>query len=284
MLCIMKSIIIATDFSKAAYAAACYAAHLSASLLVDTLIIYHSYDNELYVTTDIPIPNRQQLQTQREKSLIALEELRVALKKIAPKSISIKSEANDQTLVSGIETMIAENQTELIVIGTTGKSNLEQVLMGSNALTVAKEISTPVLLVPATHTFSPPKQAVLACDLKHTEDTLPLEHIRHFVSTFSLKLHILNIQPTASEPIADTIPEQYKLHELLDDLNPTYNYIDHEDTASAIIHFANEHDIDLVISVRKSYGFFRNLFHKSITKKLAFKTTIPLLLLGKKIK
>ncbi|MEH6307861.1 universal stress protein [Olivibacter sp. CPCC 100613] len=279
----MKSIIIATDFSNAAHTAAYYAAHLSTDLHVDTLVIYHSYNNELYITTDVPIPNQQQLQLQRTKSLVALEELQTALGNIIPKSTNIRLETNDQTLLSGIETLIAKYPTEMVVIGTTGKSNLEHVLMGSNAMSLAKGINIPLLLVPANHSFSYPKQAVLACDLKQTEETLPIEYIHHFVHVLNLKLHILNIQAHNSETIADTIPEQYKLHELLDDLDPIYHYIDNEDAARSIIRFASEQHIDLIISIKKNYSFFKDLFHKSITQKLAFKTTLPLLLLGKTI-
>jgi hypothetical protein len=38
-------------------------------------------------------------------------------------------------------------------------------------------------------------------------------------------------------------------------------------------------DIQLVIMVPEKYGFFKSLFHHSVTKKLAFHTHIPLLLL-----
>lgn len=278
----MKSIIIATDFSQTATNAAQYAVQISPYLSVDTLVIYHSFDNELYVNTDIPVQNQKELQLQWEKSLKALEMCQKELEKLAPARISVKSEINDQPLISGIEVLITQYQAVMVVCGTTGKSNLEQVLIGSNAINLAKEISIPLLLIPAAASFSTPKQAVLACDLKHTEETLPLQSVRYFVNAFKLKLHILNVQASDSELIADTIPQQYKLHELLDDLNPTYDYVQHHDAATAIMTFADQHGVDFIISIKKSYGFFKNLFHKSITKKLAFKSKTPLLLLGSK--
>ncbi|WP_134091055.1 universal stress protein [Olivibacter sp. XZL3] len=280
----MKSLIIATDFSDAANNAAQYATHLSSYLSIDTVIIYHSYDNELYVNTDLPIQQTEELQKQREKTLNAIKALETKLAQISSKPVSFKAELNDQGLISGIKTLIAEYQAELVVVGSTGKSNFEQVLFGSNAMSLAKEITIPLLLVPKSATFKPLTSAVLACDLKRTEETLPLQSIRHFVTALGLNLHIINVKASDSEFIADTIPEQYKLHELLDDLSPSYDYIEHRDAATAILQFAHEHRIDLIISIKKNYGFFKDLFHKSITKKLAFNTHTPLLLLDAKVK
>lgn len=279
----MKSLIIATDFSDAANKAAQYAMHLSSYLSIDTVIIYHSYDNELYVNTDLPIRQTEELQEQREKTLNTIETLTATLAHIPSKPLNFKAEVNDQGLISGIKTLIKEYRAELVVIGTTGKSNLEQVLFGSNAMSLAKEITTPLLLVPKSASFKQLTNAVLACDLKRTEETLPLQSIRHFITALGLNLHIINVTASDSEFIADTIPEQYKLHELLDDLNPTYDYLEHHDAATAIMEFAHEHQMDLIISIKKMHGLFKDLFHKSVTKKLAVNTRTPLLLLDAKV-
>jgi hypothetical protein len=44
--------------------------------------------------------------------------------------------------------------------------------------------------------------------------------------------------------------------------------------------FADREDIQLVITLPQKYGFFESLFHRSVTKKLAFHTHLPLLLLN----
>lgn len=48
--------------------------------------------------------------------------------------------------------------------------------------------------------------------------------------------------------------------------------------------FAEDEDVDLVITIPKKFGFFESLFKRSVTKKLAYHTEIPLLILKGKEK
>ncbi|HEY0175113.1 MAG TPA: universal stress protein, partial [Pedobacter sp.] len=56
-----------------------------------------------------------------------------------------------------------------------------------------------------------------------------------------------------------------------------YLYTDHENIEEGILDFADEHAVDLLIAVPKEYNFLERIFHRSLTKNLAYRTHLPLL-------
>jgi len=275
----MKSLLLATDFSNAATNAAHYAAKLSSYLSIETLVIYHSYDNAATVVSEIPIAEEQESLKHEEciKELVLLEK---SLKDILSPDTAIKLVTDNHSLLLGIQQLTTQYQSQLLIIGTTGKSYLENILSGSNALLLAQEVTLPLLLVPESADFRPLKKAVFATDLKRIDKTTPVNSLRYFIHILNLKLLVLNVSTNKDDLVADIIPEQYKLHDLLDDVHPEYHYIDHKDAGDAIINFSLENQADLIISIPKSHRFIENLFHRSTTKKLAFHSMLPLLLLN----
>lgn len=275
----MKSLLIATDFSKPATNAARYAVELCTYLHIETLVIYHSYRDESKIVSGLPLNDDQASPLERDTSLKQLEILRESLQQTALPLISIKIETNNKSLLLGIEQMAIQYQAQLVVLGTTGKSYLEEIFVGSNALYLAKKSSLPLLLIPEVATFKSLKNAILATDLKHIEKNIPINSLRNFIAEMNLSLMVLNVSTPEDDFVADIIPEQYKLHDLLEAVHPTYHYITHKDIGEAITNFAMENQADLLIAVPKSRGFLEHFFHKSVTKKLAFHSQIPLLLL-----
>ncbi len=52
--------------------------------------------------------------------------------------------------------------------------------------------------------------------------------------------------------------------------------IDHKDVFSGLNAYARQHQIDLMVMATAHRSFIKDLFHKSITKKMVFNTKIPL--------
>jgi hypothetical protein len=50
-----------------------------------------------------------------------------------------------------------------------------------------------------------------------------------------------------------------------------------EYTVESILIFAGDHKASLIITVPKKHSFFSAIFHKSISKNLAYNSSIPLL-------
>lgn len=278
----METIIITTDFSKAAMNAARYAARLAKSIGISRVVLYHSYDNAP-AATDVPVAETDTTLA-HEGSLLALEivERELGLVLGSDSDISIDLVANGMPLELGVEQLAEKWRAAFVVVGTTGKSGLEKFFVGSNTVSLVTSCPVPLLIVPKEAKFEPIGKIVFACDLKKVTRSTPVSEIGWWLDRLQAKLLVLNVTLEGKRFDPDMIPEQYKMHELLDGFNPSYHYEEGDDIAEEIADFAEDEDAVVVITVPKSYGFFEGLFHRSVSRKLLDKSEVPLLLLKEK--
>ena len=273
----VKTMLVLTDFSDAALNAARYAAALTYQLRTSKLILYHSYDIN-WVPPTAFAPVGPGFTESPEMSLEKIMDLKNDLEDWVAEQTGIEIRTDERTLVSATNMLSQQLQIGLVVSGITGKSNLEKILVGSNTIRLAKECLAPLLIVPPVAVFQPIKTVVFACDLKRVSASTPVLAIKAFVHALSARLLILNVDHENAHFEPGTINELTDLHQLWDDEQPEYHYLEHEDTSAGIMEFAGQQRAELVIIVPKEYGFFENIFHRSMTEKLAYHTHLPLLL------
>lgn len=71
-------------------------------------------------------------------------------------------------------------------------------------------------------------------------ETTPVDLIKEMVSVFGAELHILNVDNNNKDFRPETPEQTFKLHDLLKDINPTYQFIDHPDVEDGINDFAEK--------------------------------------------
>lgn len=277
----MKTILVATDFSETASHAAYYSVSMAMQIGFPRIMLYHSYDIP-YASSDIPLPEPDNIQQLHEKSVAFLEYLKNDLTTVAGQQITIDIHTNESPLLLAIETFVQEEDIQLVVMGTTGKRKIEKILLGSNCQSLAKECTVPLLLVPYEAPVERIKRIVLATDLKEVAEISPVMTIKNLIHALQAKLFILNVDYNESEHYSpDIIAQQKALHKLWDDENPEYHFTNNKDCAAGIAAFAEEKDIQLVIAIPRKHSFFQSLFHRSLTEKLAYHSHIPLLFVKK---
>lgn len=274
----MKTILLPTDFSESALNAGHYAAALTKQLGVFRIILYHSYQTKP-IATDVPLITSAELNL-KERSLEALNTFAEELKPLLLEGVSTEILADERPLLYALKNIIEEEQVELVVIGATGKSNLEKVLVGSNTLSLAQAGLAPLLIVPLNARFQNIHHVVFASDLKQVTQTTPVKLIKSFIHHLDARLLVLNVTEEDKNHFdPDSILEQEALHDLWDSEKATFHYTTHADIAQGITEFAEENDAQIAIIIPRQRGFFDSIFHRSISKKLALHTHIPLLLL-----
>lgn len=278
----MQTILITTDFSDSSLNAARYATALAQKIGVDRIMLYYSYDNTSF-NTDSPVAEPE-ISLTHEGSLLALEIIEREIKEVLDNdtNVSIDLITNELPLIVGVEQLVERWQVDLVVAGTTGKSGLEKFMMGSNTISLASACPAPLLIVPKEAKFETIEKIVFACDLKKISTSTPVGVIKNLLETLQAKLLVLNVALKGKRIDPDTIPQQYKLHTLLDELDPEYHYTESDDIADEIEDFAEDHDAGLIITIPISYGFFEALFRRSVSKRLINDLDTPLLLLKEK--
>jgi nucleotide-binding universal stress UspA family protein len=273
----INEMLVLTDFSKEAANAAVYATALAHQLNTRRLILYHSYESIAIPPTAFA-PYTGGFTESHELSLQKITELKDELKDWLPEKAQIDVRCDERNLVNAVISIAGEQHIGLVVMGISGKSGLERTLMGSNTINVAHDTPAPLLIVPPVASFQPIKTVVFACDLKRVTESTPVLAMKSFIAALGARLIILNVDHDGAHFNPDTIKEMKYLHQLWDEQQPEYHYTDHEDRAKGIMEFAGQQRAELVITVPKQYGFFESIFHRSMTKKLAYHTHLPLLL------
>ncbi|WP_316814297.1 universal stress protein [Pedobacter heparinus] len=272
----IRNILVLVDFSDAAVNAAKYAAAITTRFKTSRIILYHSVSVPL--ATDIPLQNPLPAVDFHQESREKLKELQRDIQQLVADDIEVIARSDERSLVSAVIILTEQLQIGLVVMGTTGKSNMEKIFMGSNAISVADACKAPLLIVPKAAVFEDIDRVLFACDLKKVMETTPTRPIKTLIHALNAKLYILNVAKNNADFNPDTIAELAALHRIWDKEQPEYHYTDHEDLVTGIMDFAAAQQIQLLVTVPKEYGFFEGLFHSSLTKKLAYHTHLPLLL------
>ena len=259
----MTTVIVPVDFSPVSYNAAHYAASLLKGHYGVTLLLYHSYSNA----------------NEAEEANKNLEILMTNLRRdhIVNMEILAHEESN---FVEGLERAVRHRVASMVVMGITGKSAIAQVFFGSNTLKMAETKACPVLIVPEHATFSPINNVMLTSDFKNTLNSTPSAPIKDFLDVFRPQLHIVNVDKEHFVSLTeDYETEKQQLKEMFADYNPEFYFMRLYDVDEALNLFAESRNIDLIIAIQKNHSFIEKMLKSSRTKKLAFHSKVPILLM-----
>lgn len=171
-------------------------------------------------------------------------------------------------------------KSDLVVMGIKNSGKVGEMVFGSVASDAAGKISCPLLIIPDGISFTIPKKIVFAYD-NNPISIASLNFLKDITSIFKSELYILNIIDLKSkikDGAISKIEEQFaglkhKLYVVENDLG---------DIVDEINKFSDKKSIDLVVMVARKHSFLNKLFHERKTKKMAFHTQIPLLVLNDK--
>lgn len=271
---LIQNILVLTDFSDAALNAARYAASLSSRLGASRILLY--YSDYIPATIDIPLQNAIREEHEWRRNENKLKDWRTELKLCAGDDVAIDIRIDERPLDFAVKELGKDPANGLIVMGITGKNRLEQVLIGSNTINVAESCTLPLLIVPEEAIYTGISKVVFACDLK-VNTPIPYQAIKNFVELLDANLMILNVDEYEEHRFNPEIKAEEEKIKAVWRADASYHFSRHEDVATGITSFALEHNAELIITVPKEYGFFEKLFHRSVTKKMAYHTHIPLL-------
>lgn len=271
----MQNILVPTDFSTTSSNAALYAIELANSINYTKIILYNVYQAPVITEPSIPAMQVIDFDGLKKISVSGLKKLKDDLVAKAGSNITFECISEFGVLDSALPELCTKTASDIIVMGISGGTNFEEVLIGSTATSVAHHTKIPVIIVPPQAVFKPIKQMAVAFDFKKVEHSMPVSAIKKLLLTTGANLFILHVDEHKKEP-ADIDNKKQLLTRLFTDHNPTFFFIENEDFADGINNFVSTHQIDMVITIPKKHGLFDRFFKRSHTKHLAFHTSIPL--------
>jgi len=273
----MKNFLLPVDFSDVSYTAAQYALDMAAHLHAEKVFFYHSYAHR-------PVDGYDEHTGYQHTTLRHLEKMVSKLHIPAPLSVEqFTFLADDQSVKSGVEAVVAQYAISLIVMGIAGLSDIENTLIGRNTMAVAESGAAPLLIVPRNHLFRPVNKVVYATDLKNVEHVTPAASIIRLASQLEAETYIVHIDPATHGQTPEKILGKQEILTMLESIHPVFEVVGEPvDKAEGIFDYVKKHSIDLILMASRNYGFFERLFHSSVSKKLLNIADVPVVLLKNK--
>jgi nucleotide-binding universal stress UspA family protein len=275
---IMKTILVPTDYSAVAKNAAIFAFNLAPQLKAEKIIFYNSYQAPPVLTENVaPAMPIMDIETIRTISDEGMKHFVESVQAHCPPGLQVEPMAEYGMISSDIEEISKTTGADLIVMGITGTSKVEEVLIGSTATSVVRHTKVPVIIVPGDARLMQVKNVLLATNLKKVVETTPVQPIKNLLDATGAKLYVLNIEEKDNDKISEKTYQKELLNSLLSEYNPQFYFENNHDFIAGINEFVEANNIDLIITIPRKHGFFKGLFKESHSKKLAFHSRVPLM-------
>ncbi len=266
----MKRLLVPTDFSENAYKALVYACDLAKKTNVEVILL-NSFQAPSS-TANVMINFIDILEKDSKKDL---EKLATQIRLEYPNIKFITFSAYG-TLTEAIKRAENKFEIDLIVMGTAGASNVSSKIFGSNTTDVLKKADLPVLVVPIAAGFKPWKNITFATNLLEDKNDCPFEPLKKITSIADSNLNLLTV--VDKDVVINLSEIEDRITPKLKGTNFTITIVENQSVVDGILNFINETPTDLLVMIRKNYGFIEKLFHTSVTKKVALSSNKPILL------
>ena len=271
----MKTIIVPTDFSPVANNAMNFAVDMALNINASILLL-HVYQIPVSMT-DVPVVliSADELKKSSEEKL---ESMKQSIDHITSGKLKIYTEAKIGDVVDELEDLCKHIQPFAVVMGTKGASGIERMLFGSTTLTAIRHLTWPVIVVPPGKEYGKGiKKIGFACDFKQVVETTPVQFIKKIVKEFNAELHVMNVDYENKQFKPETPEQSVLLHTLLEEVNPNYHFINNIDIEDGINDFAENNNLDLLITIPKKHKLLEGLFRSSSTKQLITQSHVPVM-------
>ncbi len=168
----------------------------------------------------------------------------------------------------------------LVVMGMTGQNKIGQKLIGSNVFWISQNIAVPVLVIPAGTRFEKIKNIGLALPLlPDMKNYIPEMAIKSVLEKLNANLMVVNVGEKSDNRSKATLYAGLSdIFHLFDELVPSYHFLTNKNTLNSLLEFSEDNHVDILISISGKEGILQRLLKPSISKNLAYRSQIPLLL------
>ncbi|MEO8447292.1 MAG: universal stress protein [bacterium] len=278
----MKNILFPTDFSPSADNALNFAVQI-ARKVNGNLILFHSYSVQLI---DPNMPAEIYLSAYQEEEKTAKENLEKLSERIieANKDASGKNLFNTDAIVTQglvvdeVLSMIDEYKIDIVVMGTHGASGITELILGSNTASVIEKSPVPVLAIPHNADYKDINNIVYAYD--EIKSGLPsFQKLLEFAEIYDSDITLLHIIESSSNTAELNKQEFEKIKQSVSYSKIRLELVKEENILEGINDYVNSNNVDVLVMAVKKKSLLDKIFSRSLTKKMAYHTKIPLLAL-----
>ncbi len=270
----VRRLLIPTDFSSDASNAVRYGVQFG-KVLKSKITLFHATHVPVVSTAEMAmaasmIDDKMEAQVQLEKMKLKL------IEEFAYQNIDVLITTG--FAVDEITKLSRDESMDMIVMGTKGASGLAEVLIGSNTADVIEKCSCPVLAVPSKSNFKQPQKIVFATNYADN-DFQTLYLLAEMFKPFNPEIVVLHVEVNNDHKTENRMLEWFE-GQVLTNIpydNFSFELAKGDNVISTVEDFIVANSIDLLSVSTRKRNFFDKLTSRSLTKKLAFHTDMPLL-------
>jgi nucleotide-binding universal stress UspA family protein len=281
----MKTIAVLTDFSKRAENAARYALHLAEHLHANVKL-YHSFivpsNTPMAYQIVWPMENYEELKHNSMKQLKLFgAELKKEYSMEADVNFKpeIEYECHDGDFTSYLKVLETENDLVLLVVGNHEKG-ISNWLMGNHVNELMDKVTTPVLVIAEEQKFTKINRIAFATDLS-SEDVEQIHSLTSLASAFNAEIVIVHVADEKYNEQESQEKVTHLLGKITSKINFSkiyYRHLKSNDPGNGLDWFTEHGRIDMLVMVHHTQTFFQELFKGSLSKEIAAKAQLPLLI------
>lgn len=273
----MKTILCPTDFSKSSENAVNYAVEI-ARTFKSKIILMHAYETPV-IYTDVTVSSVQlDFELLRESAL-------KQLKKFYTKMLEhVKDVQFELILQQGLPSsrtveIATEKKVDMIVMATTASTQVQRFLIGSNASRVIREAPCKVMLIPQKAKFNGFKKIVFSTDLSD-ENLIASNQVVNFGQVFKSEIIFLNVDnKNLIHDETDLTRVTHRIKQFVQYPKMRGYVCTDLNIADGISFFLKNEKADCLALATHHRKFLSALANPSITKRVSYKTDIPMLII-----
>lgn len=265
----MKTLLYATDYSENSASALKYA-HALSRLLGTRMVVTHVFE-------DSNIIDMEELddQPRLEGNIFKLH--RSKLEQFCSKHLgskwdnpTIQLEAvQNKSVIKGIISKAEDWHAQMILVGTKGRSSLDELILGSTTKKLIERAPCPVLAIPADEDRINIRTIVYATDFEE-EDIHAIHKLTEIAKPLSAKIKVVHIS-TNEEYAGDLLMEWFKemLKTKVDYPEIEFELLFSADVFETLRVYLGVVNADIIVMLeREKKGFLKKWFHKDLVKKM----------------
>jgi nucleotide-binding universal stress UspA family protein len=263
----MKKILVPTDFSKTANKALDYA-----------IKIAKCFGSEIHLLNSYELPHSGATLIINIDDLLA-KDSHEALEKCVSKieinhpDIVIKTHSKSGNASDTIIRYLKIHTIDLIIMGTTGASGIKGKIFGSTTSNLIKNISTPMFVVPSKTKLEDPVRIGISTDLKFKLNDPIYNPVKKLAAAFGSRVSFFNVNDIYKKEQLDTIEKQFG-----NEIDFVYGH----DLEEGINEYLEDSNLNLLVLISEKHSLAHKIFKPSMTKIMAKKLTVPMLILPQK--
>ena len=276
---IMRKILIPTDFSDSAKNATNYGISLFDG--EDTVFVFLNTFYLPYSSQDVPY-SFNEVNRENTDALFSKERERIAARFPDMKG-SLESYFEVGAIVDVADSFINQHNIDYIVMGTTGASGIKEALVGSRTSSMIKKVECPMIIVPEEARYRDPEKILFTTDRElHQKDT-DIDILERIAKKHDSLVHALYVSKNGENLNIEAAFIDYELNLKLVDVRHDLDVDIHKNVVQAIENYTKKYPVDMIAMVSTKGNLFHELFHRSVTKKVAMHTEIPMLIMHTKL-